>query len=373
MPRFRYEAIDSSGVPIHGTTDADSESALAETLATRSLRLLSAAELSLDSLVGENTKTLPRLQQLRIGEQIREALLTGLPAHEAVRAIAAEPLSHPILGVAPWLQVMATITFAVSLFARLGFGIFHDVAVITGIFAFVFVPLLWLTLRYVYHTRPKSILRRLASMLEAGQAVPASLDFAVPSELRHVMSSDISDGEKARVAADLVPSLVGSNFRAQQFVMTLVGPLLLFSMVLLGVHSMLLLIVPKFGRIFEDFGTQLPWLTEQIIFMSKTAEYMGATGWLMVAIGLAAGLIVLATGLSSGWASQLLERVPIFGVAFRWAMQARVARILAAMIRNDCNYAESLRAATAGSGFQSVREHGQRLAKVVCAAWFLRR
>ena len=97
--------------------------------------------------------------------------------------------------------------------------------------------------------------------------------------------------------------------------------------------------------------------------MSKTAEYMGATGWLMVAIGLAAGLIVLATGLSSGWASQLLERAPIFGVAFRWAMQARVARILAAMIRNDCNYAESLRAATAGSGFQSVREHGQRLAK----------
>ncbi len=66
--------------------------------------------------------------------------------------------------------------------------------------------------------------------------------------------------------------------------------------------------------------------------------------------------------LSSSRGAELLEKIPVAGMAFRWSMQARVARILSAMIRNDCSYAESLRTATAGSGFQSVKQHGELLA-----------
>ncbi|MDG1895178.1 MAG: hypothetical protein P8J37_09730, partial [Fuerstiella sp.] len=102
MTRYRYEATDRSGIPIHGTTGAESESDLVRQMTARGLRLVSSSELSLNSLIDGHITPLPRLYQLRVGEQLREALMTELPAHEAVRAVAAEPLSHPLLGIAPW-------------------------------------------------------------------------------------------------------------------------------------------------------------------------------------------------------------------------------------------------------------------------------
>ena len=74
------------------------------------------------------------------------------------------------------------------------------------------------------------------------------------------------------------------------------------------------------------------------------------------------GLILTAISLSVGRVGEFLESVPLLGMAFRWAMQARVARVLAATIRCDVPYGESLRTATAGSGFQSVRQRGELLA-----------
>ena len=177
------------------------------------------------------------------------------------------------------------------------------------------------------------------------------------------MTSSVDDEAKARVAGDLIPTLLGSNLRAQQFVMTLVGPLVLFSVVLLGIHSALLFIIPKFKKIFKDFGTDLPVITNFVVKMSDIMASVGTAGWLVVAFCLFGFLIALAFGLSAGWAAELLESVPVFGVAFRWAMQARVARVMAAMIRNDCDYAEAVRTATAGSGFQRVRDHGILLAQ----------
>ncbi|MEQ9409681.1 MAG: hypothetical protein RIK87_18240 [Fuerstiella sp.] len=363
MPRFRYEAIDRSGVPIHGTSDADSESALVEQLSRRGLTVRSSTELSLRSSMGADRATLPRLHQLRIGEQLREALLTGLPAHEAVHAIAAEPLSHPILGVAPWLQLMATILFSVAATCWLLSGALWQATVLTGIFALIVVPLLWLGVLWWYRIRPRKLLRALANRLEAGQTLPSGLTQAMPRELRHVMNARIDDSEKARVAADLVPGLLGSNLRSQQFVMSLIGPLVLLSVVILGLHSALLFVLPNFKRIFDDFGMELPALTELLINLSDVAGYFGTTGWLVTLALLTGSLILLAIGLSTGYAAEHLESVPVFGVAFRWAMQARVARILAAMVRNDCDLAESLRAATAGSGFKKVSQRGDILAR----------
>lgn len=363
MPRFRYEAVDSSGVPIHGTTDVESESALIKHLSVRGLELVSSSELSLESLVGAHAKLLPRLQQLRIGEQLREALLTGLPAHEALKAIAAEPISHPMLGVAPWLQAMSVLVFLALTGVWAAFGYFGGIIPASGLLTFVVVPLVWMGLIWIYRIKPKHLLHKLAGELESGSHISASLRTAMPREIQFVMKSQTDDATKARVAGDLVPALLGSNLRSQQFVMTLVGPLVLFAVVLFGIHSTLLFIIPKFKQIFEDFGTDLPVMTEMVVAMSDLAASLGTAGWLIVALCLAAGLIALVLGLSSGWGAELLESVPLFGVAFRWAMQAKVARVLAAMIRNNCAYPEAIRTATAGSGFQSVCRHGDLLAK----------
>ncbi len=362
MPRFRYEAIDAHGFPIHGMIDAVDVAALQEVLADRRQKLVSTTELSLDSLIGQNREILPRLYQLRLGEHLREALLTGLPAHEAVGAVAAEPLTHPVLGIVSWLQATAVLVFVfASAFWRLT-GTYQSLVWATGILAVIGIPLLRVVLTQIYQTRPRALLRSLANRLEAGESLPGSLTTGMPAELRCVMNSQVDDSRKARVAAELVPSVLGGSLLSQQFVLTMVGPLVMMAVISIGIYTGLLFVVTKFGRIFDDFGTELPSMTSVLMSLSSLLESFGIGGWLAY-IGLMISMVVFsAFCLSSSRGAELLEKIPVAGMAFRWSMQARVARILSAMIRNDCSYAESLRTATAGSGFQSVKQHGELLA-----------
>lgn len=363
MTQFRYEAIDSSGVPVHGVVEAEDRAALAKHIETRGLQLVSADEVSLDSLVVANKASVPRLFQLRVGEQLREALLTGLPAHEAVRAIAAEPLSHPVPGLIPWAWGAVWLVFAVACGCYWLTGAFGNAVAAIGCFGVFAMPVIALGVRWMFQDRPRRTLRSLADRLESGEALPASLSTVMPQELRSVMRSQVDDSSKARVAADLIPGLLGGNLRIQQFVMTLVGPVLLMGLIGMGMYSVLLFIMPQFKKIFEDFGTELPGMTLLVINLSDLIASAGVGGWFISSIVLVLVVIGLAMCLASHQGAELLEKIPVFGMAFRWAMQARVARVLSAMIRNGCSYPESLQTATAGSGFASVKQQGELLAK----------
>jgi type II secretory pathway component PulF len=362
MTRYRYEATDRSGIPIHGTTDADSESDLVRQMTARGLRLISSSELSLNSLIDGNVTPLPRLYQLRVGEQLREALMTELPAHEAIRAIAAEPLSHPLLGIAPWFQSIAVSMFIAAFGLQQLSGGFQAAVGGMAALAFIIAPMVWLILHILYQRRPRRLLRILADRLESGESVPALLRAAMPTEARCVMTSEMDDDSKARVAAELLPNLLGRDFRGQQFVITLLGPLIMLAVVIVAIHSTILLVVPGFKSIFQDFGVQLPVITEFVISVTDIVVWCGFTGWAVVVGFLITGLILTAVSLSAGRVGEVLESVPLLGMAFRWAMQARVARVLAATVRCEVPYGESLRTATAGSGFVSVQKRGKLLA-----------
>lgn len=362
MPQFRYEAIDTSGVPIHGVSDAPDQAALQQEVAERGLKLISSSEVSLEHLVAANKETLPRLFQLRLGEQLREALLTGLPAHDAVRAIAAEPISHPIPGIVPWLWGASLFVFLLAACCGWMLGSFGLIFQLSGLFTFAVMPLIAAVIYWLYQSRPKAILRRLSDKLESGESLPSSLSLMMPAEIRSVLNSNVDDSSKARVAADMIPNLLGGNLRIQQFVMALVGPLLLLAVVVMGIHSIMLFVIPSFKKIFEDFGTDLPGMTLAVVKISDALAYFGVIGWLLNSVVILAGLVGLSLLLASHRGAEMLEKIPVFGIAFRWAMQARVARVLSAMIRNGCSYSESIRVATSGSGFVSVSQHGEILA-----------
>ncbi|MCA9051234.1 MAG: hypothetical protein KDA89_21000 [Planctomycetaceae bacterium] len=365
MTHFRYEAVDSRKTPVYGVLEAADSAALAELLSNRGLRLISSSELSLDSLIAANANTLPRLFQLRIGEQLREALLTGLPAHEAVRAIAAEPLSHPVTGFVAWGEFIAVALLILSTVVWRTFGILQTTALMLLILVVVILPSAWLLLRHWFEVRPREFMRRLADRLEAGGNPAAELMFAAPRELRCVMKADISEEHKARVSADLMPQLLSSNLRGQQFIMTLIGPLIIMGAVIFGLHTVMLFVVPQFKQMFDDFGVSLPMMTLSVLGTSELIVKLGSGGWFMMLWLLIGGTIALLVGMMTTRLSEILEAVPVVGIPFRWTMQARVARVLAAMVRNDVSYAESLRTATAGSGFRLVESHGEILAREI--------
>ena len=361
--QFRYEAVDESGIPIHGTMQVHNEATVKAQLRERGLQLVSCTELSAEALVSSDLSAFPRLYQLRVGEQLREAILTGLPADQAVRAIAREPLSHPMLGVVAWGQASALLVLAILLSMFLFTGHYQLPCIVAAVVAVVLLPVACCGMNWLYRVRPRHLLHGLADRLKSGQALPSGVSVMMPHELRCVMSSDVDENSKMRAAAELVPELVGTRVRTNQFTMTLLGPLTLLAVVILILYGTTSLVVPPFKSIFAGFGVELPVLTEMLIATSDVVTAFGIWGWVGCLAVIGSVLLVPLFVVNSLSAGQWLQNIPGIGLAFRWAMQARVARVLSAMIRSNCPYAESLRTATLASGFPHIKLEGEMLSK----------
>lgn len=362
MPTFRYHARQPTGVPVFGSQDADSESALRFSLAARGLELITSSQLSVNVTMRGAEIELPRLYQLRIGERLREAWLTGLPAQDAVRAMAAEPFEHPLLQFMPWAVFMAVCLLLPMVGWTLVAPGSELPAAITALFAFVILPACWLFLLERLDRRPRRMLHYLADQIESGNEPAMIRSVALPPEVRSVMESSIEDRKKALAASDLIPSLAGSRFHQHRFLMALVGSCSLIVVFFLGFYWVMWQVVPMFGKIFEDFGTELPAITQLVVTAAAMFKFGGAVGFFASCLASAAFLVLLYAGLSRGPIAELFSHTPILGVPIRWLMQARVARVLAAMLRHNCDRAESLRAATACSSFRDVRRDGEFLA-----------
>lgn len=362
MPTFRYQAEQPNGIPVFGTVEADNEQSVRQLLAARQLKVLQCEAVSLNDAMRVQSQSLPRLHQLRVGERIREAFLTGLPAHTAVRAMAAEPFEHPLLAVMPLACAVAGLSVLPALGWRLLLPDSNLPLYIASVFAVVIVPLIWLVAHLRLDVRPRRLLLQLADRLEHGHHTALQISHGLPVEVQAVLQSDVDDRRKALAVAELVPSLMGSRFHLHRLLQSLAGSLALVLVIGLGFYWAMWQIVPQFQAMFSDFGIDLPFFTEAVLQLSRVFVTMGLTGFVACSAAAAALLLVLFTGLSGGRLTELVSHAPLLGIPFRWLMQARVARVLAAMLTYDCDRSSALRAATVASDWRSVRSTGERLA-----------
>lgn len=361
MPNYRYHAISRSGNPVYGSQEAASEDSLRVLLAERGLTLRTANAVSLDASISLPGRRLPRLLQLRLGEQIREALLTDLPAHQAVRAMAAEPFRHPLLMLMPWLFAACVFLAGLSAVWMVLLENAHPSRfALTGL-ALV-IPAIWPLLWYLLDVRPRRFLQRIADRMESGDYRVADLLRLLPGELREVLRSDADNRCRARAVSELVPTIMGSRLHAHRFALSLIGPMLLAAVVLIGLYAVAVFLLPGFSKIFQDFGMELPAVTRIVLGMSRAFAAGGAAGfWTLTAVAVTVLLVSYVVMLNQSTA-QVMAGIPVIGVPFRWIMQARVARVLGAMIRHGSPPADAVRTATAASGFASVKAEGARWA-----------
>ena len=363
MPRFRYQASSKSGAPVFGSLDAETESELRQLLSARGLNLLHSTLLSFDASLTIGRSSLPRLAQLRLGAQLREALLTDLPAHQAVRAMAAEPFQHPLLALMPWSLAFAVLA---SLLAVLGTTLlaFSGWGIVAAVATLLLLALIWPALTFLLDTRPRRFLLRLADQLESGEQQFNDLLPFLPREVREVMRSATTEQCRARAVAELVPTLMGSRVQNHRVALTFIGTMLLAACMLQAIYAVLLFVVPGFINTFTDFGTSIPALTHGIARLSSMLESGGSTGFWISSLVMTAGILAIYALLTNLQFTQFLSTVPVVGTPFRWLMQARVARVLSAMIRHGSSGPDALRAATAASGFDTVRKEGSALAEI---------
>ncbi|MCA9033947.1 MAG: hypothetical protein KDA91_02400 [Planctomycetaceae bacterium] len=366
MPTYRYNGKLENGTPVFGTMEAESEPHLRQILAQRSVGLLQCHVLTLDRRLASEQAKLPRMHQLRVGERLREAILTGLPAHDAIRAMAAEPFQHPLLSIMPWvfgLSVVALIPAA--LWALVVPGSYLPFICLLCLSALV-LPCLWSIGHYYLDGRPRSLLESMASQLEQGNLSLVNAA-GLPVEVNAVIQSGVDDEKKALAVADLVPKLMGSRYYHHRFLMTIVSSVAITLTFVLGLYLIVWQIVPEFGKIFEDFGSEVPYLTQLVVGASTLLATGGWFGFLFLTGSGLTLLVFLYVGMSIGAVAEALSHVPVFGSPIRWLMQARVARVLASMLKFEIDRSESLRAATAASAFPDVRTKGAYLADEVRA------
>ena len=364
MQTFQYQARHSSGHLIFGIQDAENEESLAALLRDRGLSLAEAKVLSIHAGLLLQKSELPRLVQLRVGERLREALLTELPSHEAVRAIASEPFEHPLLMMMPWLMGSAAmLTAAAALLnsaTNLPSALFWGCTGLT-----ILLGLSWIWLNAMLITRPRRMLLQMADQLESGQMDFSAQPVLVPDELKAIQTSSMSPELKAISIAELIPEVTEMRTHRHRLAVRVLGPFFMWSVLSLGIAAFLEIVVPQFSAIYAGFGVQLPLMTALLIGLSDATAVF--SGFLIPVCGLTLllSLCFLYMLITQDALAFVASRIPILGASICWLIQARICRILSVLLRNHTMPSEALTAATCGTGLRQVQQEGAEVVSVL--------
>lgn len=362
MIHFRYEAKTPFGIPIYGTEYAESEPHLRAKLAQRQLVLVQCSQLRLDSALVSSSNAIPRAIELRVGERLREAVLSGIPAHEAVRALAYEPMEHPLVSMLPSMFITTVCLILPALLWGFVFpSALLTIVLIAGLVLSLEI-LSWIGGWLLFVVRPRRLLLGLSTQLEQGQVTLFEGGIGFQPEINAVLRSSISNDQKARAVADLLPALQGGRFFHNQLFLNVLGVYLLTSAFALGGYWVMAYVIPRYRDIYDGFALSLPVMTSSLIRFSNLFEKLGAGGLISLILLTGGGLLCLSLLFGTRFASDYLASIPIIGRNASMLMQARVARVIAALLRHDCDRPDAVRAATSATVSSMLRAEGQFVA-----------
>lgn len=119
-------------------------------------------------------------------------------------------------------------------------------------------------------------------------------------------------------------------------------PVLLLIIGLLVAAFLLVFVVPKFSAIYEDVGTDLPWLSQLLI---QWGHFVHEQGWqlaFIVAAMLGLTLYSITRPLFRAWVTQQLWRIPAIGERMRVYQLARFYRTLGMLLRGGIPIVKAL-------------------------------
>ena len=119
-------------------------------------------------------------------------------------------------------------------------------------------------------------------------------------------------------------------------------PVLLLVIGLLVAMFLLVFVVPKFSAIYEDIGSDLPWLSGMLI---EWGHLVHEQGWLLAGIGMASLAIVIYGVTRPSFrvrSAQLLWRIPAIGERMRVYQLARFYRTLGMLLRGGIPITKAL-------------------------------
>jgi type II secretory pathway component PulF len=194
----------------------------------------------------------------------------------------------------------------------------------------------------------RDVLDDLARRTEAGmpldQAIEAQGD-RLPAHLRGLVAAGIRTGKLGQLLGEFIHyQNVGSEIR-RKVTGSLLYPMVLLTFFLAIFGFCFVAIVPKFKRIYLDFGINLPPVTIMLLDASDWASEYGL--WLLLGVPLVCLGLWGATRIWVGAAGarRLLLRLPFVGPLIRLVALAQFSRLLGLLLESELPLPTALRLA----------------------------
>lgn len=318
MAAFSYQALDSNGKKVKGVLEGDSPRQIRQLLKEKGLKPLEVETTSEHGGGKNKTAGGGRLRRARMKttemalftRQLSTLVQSGLPLDEALKAVANQSAKQHIKSLV--LEIRSKVLEG------------HSLAYALGEFPRVFSNM------YI-------------AMVKAGEHA----------------------GFLGIVLERLADHVEGSQYTQQKIKMAMIYPVILVMIAFSVIATLMVMVVPKLVKIFENSNTELPALTRALIAIS---DYLVDYGLytLVIAGLLAYGIVRLfREPRRRYWLHGALLRMPVLANTFRTIESARFASTLSILIASGVPLLEAIRIAAAVLNNEVMREVCQDVALAV--------
>ena len=195
-------------------------------------------------------------------------------------------------------------------------------------------------------------LLQLSEDLERGMPLVEGIRVSkarLPRSMSALVEAGMETGRLDTVMKYSVEQSKRATWLRMQIWIALAYPLFLFWFGTLICAFILLTIVPQFKQIFEDFGTELPGLTEFLLGLTSIAVKIGWGPILLCFPVLIMLCVVFMTLGRSQFGQQWSNSIPLLGSVFRLATLSDFCQILAILLESKLPFSKALRFAALAS------------------------
>jgi type II secretory pathway component PulF len=216
--------------------------------------------------------------------------------------------------------------------------------------------------------RVKLALAAVVRRLEQGSTLDEAFraeQHGLPPALARLIAVGLPGGQVELLIHDYLENSRRIGDLRRSLILGLTYPLLLLLVFLAVMLFFMGTVIPMFQKIFEDFGTALPALTE---FFLKVSDVLVNHGWAVALVVLGLPAVVLgAIRVFGGRAvvQDLWRSVPLLGHGFRWASLSNYCHLLATLMELNVPLPQALRAAAAANDDESLALAAERTADAI--------
>lgn len=292
MPIYRYKAKNQYGEAISGKVEANNEHAAASLLRSRGLLVIN-VKLASDSALGGSSQLFSKVSQgdiVNFTRQLSTMITAGLPLTDGLRIleVQSKPAMQKLIG-----EVIREVENGSGFAASL-------------------------------QKQEKTFSRVYIQLVKAGE------------------TGGVLDEVLNRLADNLEKQ---KEFRSKTQGAMIYPVIVLIAMAIVGA-IMMIVVIPKLTAMYEDFGADLPLVTQILIDMSK---FFTNFWWLILAGGFAAGAAFRSwakTPTGQHAVGRMMLKIPVFGPLRQKMILTEFARTLSLLLSAGVSLLQSLEIVT---------------------------